>query len=268
MVSFPPCKINLGLQIISRRPDGYHNLVTCFYPIPWTDVLEVLPALSPSLIVTGFPIPGPLLDNLCLKAYDLLKADYHLPPVQAHLHKIIPAGAGLGGGSSDAAHILRILNSIFALDLSADQLMGYAARIGSDCAFFVQDKPMIGTGRGDMLTPANVNLKGFYLVLINPEIHISTAQAFAGSKPGARTFDLMAVVGMPVAQWRGVLMNDFEASVFQVHPAIQAIKEKFYDAGAVYASMSGSGSSVFGLFETETDSERLFNGFPGWSGWL
>ncbi len=268
MVSFPPCKINLGLQVLARRPDGYHDIATCFYPVPSSDIVEVLPFERMEFAVTGTAIPGPAADNLCLKAYRLLKEDFNLPPVQIHLHKIIPTGAGLGGGSSDAAHILRLLNNIFSLGLSQDRLMQYAAAIGSDCAFFIQDQPMVGSGRGEILAPCTVSLKGYYLVLVNPGIHISTAQAYAGVRPGPPEQDLNTILNLPVSQWRHPLKNDFEPSVFELHPAIRSIKEKLYDAGAAYASMSGSGSSVFGIFEKETDTARHFSGLPGWTGWL
>lgn len=268
MVSFPPCKINLGLQVIAKRPDGYHDLLTCFYPLPWTDVVEVLPFSRMEFSITGMTIPGPASENLCLKAYRLLKEDFNIPSVQFHLHKIIPAGAGLGGGSSDAAHVIRMLNQVFSLGLTQARMMQYAALIGSDCAFFIQDQPMIGSSRGEVLAPAVVSLKGYYLVLVNPGIHVSTALAYQGVRPAIPENDLQAVLTLPVREWRGRLKNDFETSVFQRHPAIGSVKEQFYDAGAVYASMSGSGSSVYGIFEKEPDSPRLFNGLPCWSGRL
>lgn len=267
-VSFPPCKINLGLQIISRRPDGYHNITTCFYPLPWSDVLEILPSDQVEFTLTGLAIPGSREDNLCLKAYYLLKEDFRLPPVQIHLHKIIPAGAGLGGGSSDAAHVLRLLNGIFTLNLSADQMKSYAAWIGSDCAFFTQDAPMMGTSRGEVLNPVNISLKGYYGVLVNPGIHVSTAAAYAGVVPETPAANTQEIIALPVAKWRENLRNDFEPSVFKLHPDIQSIKERLYSSGALYASMSGSGSSVFGIYNKEMDSANLFSGLPGWSGWL
>jgi 4-diphosphocytidyl-2-C-methyl-D-erythritol kinase len=268
MVTFPPCKINLGLQVLSKRTDGYHDIATCFYPLPWTDVLEILPSDVTRLTLTGISIPGSGDNNLCLKAYQLLKNDFKLSPVQVHLHKIIPAGAGLGGGSSDAAHALRQLNEIFALKLSAGQLMKYASRLGSDCAFFVQNNPMTGTGRGEILEGAKVNLKGHFLVLLTPDIHVSTAGAYAGVVPSLPKVALREIVEGPMSRWNEQLTNDFETSVFRQFPAIQKLKEKLYSLGAVYASMSGSGSSVYGIFKEEIKSSEYFRDVKGWSGWL
>jgi 4-diphosphocytidyl-2-C-methyl-D-erythritol kinase len=269
LVVFPPCKINLGLSVLSKRTDGYHDLETCFYPVPWLDILEIIRANTFSFTSSGDAIPGPEDQNLCVKAYDILKNDFDIAPVKIHLHKIIPSGAGLGGGSSNAAYTLRVLNQIFSLQLSHDSLIGYASRLGSDCAFFVQDKPMFGMGRGELLSDASISLKGKYFVLIKPNIHVSTADAFAGiipRKPTQRVTDV--VTNMPISEWRGLLKNDFEDSVFKKYPMLSTIKEKLYSVGAVYASMSGSGSSLFGIFEQE---KQLGNEFPGtryWSGFV
>lgn len=250
MVSFPPCKINLGLRILSKRADGYHDLDTCFYLVPWTDVVEIIPAQRTSFSTSGNPIPGNEHDNLCMKAYHLLKKDYALPEVAVHLHKIIPTGAGLGGGSSDCAHTLRLLNTMFDLQLSQQQLMTYAGVLGSDCAFFIQDSAMIGTGRGEVLHPASVNLSGKYLVLVKPPVHVSTAAAYAGVTPRSAAQSVQFIVeSAPIHTWKDVLENDFEASVFKKYPSIGEIKSYFYQQGAIYASMSGSGSAVFGIFD-------------------
>jgi 4-diphosphocytidyl-2-C-methyl-D-erythritol kinase len=266
MVSFPPCKINLGLQIISKRTDGFHDLATCFYPIPWTDILEIIPSHELSLSITGIDIPGDINTNLCLKAYHLLQRDYNIPSVKIHLHKIIPTGAGLGGGSSDAAHTLRLLNTIFELQLSTQKLFAYAAQLGSDCAFFIQDKPMIGTGRGEVLTESSVDLRGKFLILVKPDVHVSTAEAYSGVTPTQPAIGLAEILSKPVFQWRNLLMNDFEFSVFSKYHVIKQIKEELYSLGAVYACMSGSGSSVFGIFEKETDYKH--NHPYSWSGFL
>ncbi len=266
MVSFPPCKINLGLQIINKRPDGYHELVTCFYPVPWTDILEVIEADSFSFTSTGNLIPGPTESNLCIKAYEILKRDFGLGPVRIHLHKIIPTGAGLGGGSADAAYTLRLLNDIFQLHQPQKSLMEYAAALGSDCAFFVQDDPMIGQGRGEVLTKIQVSLRGKYLVLVKPYIHVSTADAFAGIRPQQAQYSLKELVQQPVSEWKYLVKNDFEDSVFKRHPAIRLIKEKLYSMGAQYASMSGSGSAVFGIFDTEVGLENQFPDTTVWAG--
>ena len=268
MVSFPPCKINLGLHVLAHRPDGYHDISTCFYPIPWTDVLEILPDKELNFTQTGIPIPGNIQDNLCLKAYHLLKKDFSLPRIQIHLHKIIPTGAGLGGGSSDAAHTLRSLNTIFQLKFSQEQLMDYALRLGSDSPLFILDKPMIGARRGEILTPADVDLKGLYLVILTPDIHISTAEAYAGVTPDISQKSILQVINQPLTSWRSTLTNDFESSIFKKYPVIQAMKERLFSNGAIYASMSGSGASVFGIFEKEIRTENLFKDVQHWSGWL
>lgn len=252
MVSFPPCKINLGLNIIRKRSDGYHDIETCFYPVPWTDILEIIVSEELVFTSTGLAIPGKAEDNLCLKAYQLIKKDFDIASVKIHLHKIIPTGAGLGGGSSDAAFTLRMLNEIFKLNLSVTQLLSYASQLGSDCAFFIQDKPMMGEGRGEILSEIKVDLKGKFLVLMKPDVHVSTAAAYAGVKPMVPSLKLKDVLEQnSVDAWKSLVKNDFEKSVFKMYPLIREIKEELYAAGAQYASMSGSGSAVFGIFESE-----------------
>ncbi|MEO7991082.1 MAG: 4-(cytidine 5'-diphospho)-2-C-methyl-D-erythritol kinase [Chryseolinea sp.] len=269
MVSFPPCKINLGLNILNKRPDGYHNLETCFFPLPWTDILEIIPSDALTFSSTGKAIPGRLEENLCLKAYALLKEDFDLPSVKIHLHKIIPTGAGLGGGSSDAAYTLRLLNTIFKLNISNENLMSYAASLGSDCAFFIQDKPMMGSGRGEVLTEIDVRLKGKFLMLIKPEVHVSTAEAYANVRPNQPEFSLQHLLTTyTLNDWKNVVKNDFEESVFGKYPEINHIKEKMYSLGAIYASMSGSGSSVFGIFNFPIEADQNFSGLTNWSGVL
>lgn len=268
MVSFPPCKINLGLYVIRKRADGYHDIETCFYPLPWTDILEVIKSDSFQFTSSGILIPGSREDNLCVRAYNLLKKDFNLDPIRFHLHKIIPMGAGLGGGSSDAAHILLLLNEVFELNLTTTDLLQYALRIGSDCSFFVQDKPMIGTGRGEILSSIDLKLKGKFIVVIKPDIHVSTAEAYAGIKPAEPATPLMNIINLPINQWKDRLVNDFEKTVFQKFPEIKAIKEKLYRRGAQYASMSGSGSSVFGIFDHPVDLQNEFVSVIYWSGEL
>lgn len=253
MVAFPPSKINLGLSIVRKRVDGYHDIETCFYPLPFTDVLEIIPAKATQFASTGINIPGTADENICLKAYLLLNQDFDLPPVSIHLHKIIPTGAGLGGGSSDAAHTLRLLNKVFGLGLDQQALMSYAARLGSDCSFFVQDNPMMGFGRGEILKETEVDLTGKFLVLLNPGLHVSTAEAYGGVIPGTPVFPIESTVRKPVDQWKVLLQNDFEKSVFERFPLIATLKDELYKSGALYASMSGSGSSVFGIFANQTD---------------
>lgn len=267
MVSFPPCKINLGLNILSKRPDGYHNLETCFYPIPWTDILEIIPADGFAFMQTGLPVPGQSGDNLCIKAYELLRAEHHLPPVKIHLHKIIPMGAGLGGGSSDAAHTLRLLNTVFHLQQSPAQLAGYAARLGSDCAFFTQDQSMLGEGRGEVLSKTPVSLKKKFIVLVKPDVHVSTAEAYAGITPRQSEQPLQTLLThYPLEEWRHWIKNDFEATVFKKHPVLESVKENLYTCGALYASMSGSGAALFGIFDKPVDLQGRFPHMTVWSG--
>jgi 4-diphosphocytidyl-2-C-methyl-D-erythritol kinase len=268
LVVFPFCKINLGLSVLSKRDDGYHNLETCFFPVPWTDVLEVIPSGEVSFTTTGNMIPGSWEDNLCVKAYNLLKNDFDLPPVSIHLHKIIPAGAGLGGGSSDAAQTLKLLNEIFSLGLDELTLIQYAARLGSDCAFFVQDGVMIGTGRGEVLKTINFCLDKF-LAVVKPDIHVSTKDAFSGIIPRMPEISIEDILlSKAIGEWKDILRNDFEETVFKKHPALAAIKKRLYDTGAIYASMSGSGSAVYGIFDDEIDLSADFKDATIWNGYV
>lgn len=266
MVTFPPCKINLGLRILSKRPDGYHDIETCFYPVPWTDILEILLADSFSFTCTGLALPGDAEENLCVKAYRLVQKDFSLPPIHMHLHKIIPSGAGLGGGSSDAAHTLLLLNDIFDLKLPVQELQRHASKLGSDCAFFVNKHPMMGRGKGDLLSPVEVTLKDKYLVVIKPPIHVSTAEAYSRVKPAQQTTSLAEILKQDISTWKDLLVNDFEESVFSIHPQIGEIKHELYKQGALYACMSGSGSSVFGIFSNEVDLRSQFQVSTYWSG--
>lgn len=268
MVAFPGCKINLGLHILRRRPDGYHDIDTAFYPVPWSDFLEFLPARELAFTCTGLEIPGERMDNLCLRAYRLLKQDHSLPPVQGHLHKLVPMGAGLGGGSADAAHTLRLLNAIFSLSLTPAQLADYARRLGSDCSYFLMNQPARGTGRGDILEPLSIDLRGFYLVVVTPPVHVSTAVAYAGVEPKLPEEPLHITLARPVDQWKTTLRNDFESTVFSRYPQLAEVKGRLYDQGAVYASLSGSGSSLYGLFRSAISRASLFADMLGWSGWL
>ncbi len=257
MVVFPNCKINLGLNILHKRDDGFHNLETVFYPVPVTDVLEITRSSTHGQDVifsqSGNGIDGDIADNLCVKAWHLLKKDFPaLPPVQMHLHKAIPMGAGLGGGSADGAFVLQLLNKKFNLGIAETALIPYALQLGSDCPFFMVNKPCFATGRGEQLQPLKLSLSGYTLLLINPGIHINTGWAFkqlGGILTNRESKNLLRHIAEPVANWRNLVVNDFEAAVFPAYPAIQTIKEMLYDHGAGYAAMSGSGSSVFGLFK-------------------
>jgi len=267
MVAFPNSKINLGLNVISKRDDGFHDIETCFYPLPWCDVLEIIPAQTISFRNTGIPVPGRQEENLCLRAYYLLRDKFNLPPVDIHLHKIVPMGAGLGGGSADAAFTLMLLNSLFELKIPRDELTVLATTLGSDCAYFIYNEPMIGSGRGEILKPCSMSLKGKYVVVIKPNIHISTAEAFRALKPQQPKRAIENIVlKYPIEDWRNNITNDFETTVFEQHPQIKEVKRNLYDKGALYASMSGSGSSVFGIFNLPVDLKDFFKDMNYWSG--
>lgn len=251
MVIFPNCKINLGLHITGKRPDGFHELETVFYPVQLRDILEVVSSTSLEFQSTGLAIPGNPASNLCLKAYQLLKEDFpQLPPVQMHLHKIIPMGAGLGGGSADGAFALRLLNEKYKLNISSKQLIDYAAKLGSDCPFFIMNKACYATGRGEILTPINLDLSRYRFVIVHPGIHINTKWAFEQIQPGLPSRSIKDIIQLPIQDWKHYLSNDFEAPIMQNYPAIEAIKMALYNDGAIYASMSGSGSAVFGIYPT------------------
>ena len=266
MLSFPPCKINLGLHVLAKRADGYHAIETCFYPVPWSDILEVIRADKFAFTASGITVSGKEEDNLCVRAYRLLQQEHGLEPVQIYLHKIIPSGAGLGGGSSDAAHMLLLLNEVFLLNLSIGKLEQYAAQLGSDCAFFIHHAPMLGSGRGEVLHAVeHFTLKGFYIVLVKPPVEVSTAAAYAGVTIRPHTMPLGEVLRQPIAAWRDSLINDFEESIFKAHPEIGLLRQKLYDQGACYAAMSGSGSCVYGLFERKPERLDEFSGCTVWS---
>lgn len=252
MITFPNAKINLGLNITEKRPDGYHNLETIFYPIPLEDALEACPRKEGpgcySLSQSGLSIEGDAENNLVVKAYKLLDETYHLPPVDIYLHKHIPSGAGLGGGSADAAFMLKLLNRMYRLNLTDDQLEAYAARLGADCAFFVRNQPTYAEGIGNIFSPVELSLAGWQLLLVKPNIFVSTRDAFARIRPRHPERNLRDLINQPVESWKDYMINDFEKSVFPQFPAIGDIKTELYRLGAVYASMSGSGSSVYGLF--------------------
>jgi 4-diphosphocytidyl-2-C-methyl-D-erythritol kinase len=250
MIRFPNCKINLGLWITERRPDGYHNLVSLFYPAPWCDVLEILPTdgKATTFSLSGDPVAGDSANNLCYRAWELMDSEYHIGPVQMHLHKVIPSGAGLGGGSADAAFTLCMLDELFQLGIGIRKLQGMALELGSDCPFFIRNTPALATGRGEKLEETGFRLDGYYLLMVKPDIHVSTAEAFSSVTPLPRSEKLSDLLALSDTEWKHVLTNDFEISVFNRHPQIREIREKMYRQGAVYASMSGSGSAVFGLF--------------------
>lgn len=271
MITFPCAKINLGLNIVSKRPDGYHNLETVFYPIPLTDALEIkymdekFPSESPcDLKITGNDIDCNEEDNLVIKAYQLLAADFQLPRVHAHLVKRIPTQAGLGGGSSDAAYMIRLLDERFRLNIGIPEMERYAAKLGADCAFFITADPSYAEGIGDVLMPVDVpgaGLGGYYLAVVKPLVAVSTRDAYAAIVPKTPAKCCRDIVRQPIETWKDELVNDFEAPIFAMHPELAAIKQSLYDAGAVYAAMSGSGSALFGIFrEQPTGLEKEFEG--------
>ena len=258
MLTFPSCKINLGLFITEKRADGFHNLQSYFYPVRWRDVLEIIPASQVEFSSSGLAIPGNSGDNLCLRAYHLLKADFDLPPVRMHLHKIVPIGAGLGGGSADAAFALKLLSEQFRLGLNVTQLETYARQLGSDCAFFIQNRPLYCTGKGDVFSEIGVDLSGYYIRLVYPNLAISTAEAYAGVRPQQPVISLAELLERPITDWRDTVQNDFEDSLFPKYPILAQLKQQLYDAGAVYASMSGSGSTIYGIFNAPVADSNQF----------
>ena len=265
MITYPNAKINLGLNIVEKRPDGYHNLETIFYPINLQDALEVTQLDGEgeyALTLSGTPIEGDPDQNLVIKTYRLLKKDFpDMPAIDIHMYKHIPTGAGLGGGSADAAFMIKLLNEKFKLGLSIEKMEEYAATLGADCAFFIRNKPVFASGIGNIFEPIQLSLKGYYLVLVKPDIFVSTKDAFSLIQPMKPSQSLREIVRMPVETWRATMKNDFENSVFQKYPEIAAIKDKLYDMGAIYASMSGSGSSVYGIFREQVEFvDEIFSG--------
>ena len=251
MIVYPHAKINIGLQVLQKRSDGFHEVETLLYPIPLCDILEIKPADETGLYAYGLPIEGPSSENLVLKAYKVLAADYALPPLQFHLYKQIPSGAGLGGGSSDAAYTLQMLNAYFHLGCSPEALYGYAARLGSDCPGFLSYAPVLARGRGEILEAFELSLESYYMLVCKPDFGIATREAYAGVRPIIPSVSLQELLHLPVNQWRGVVVNDFETSLFPLHPLLPRIKAALYEAGAVYASLSGSGSALYGIFADE-----------------
>lgn len=262
MLVFPNCKINLGLQVLNKRQDGFHDLETVFYPIPLYDAVEIIQNQHSSSIdfsQTGIKVDVSSSDNLCVKAYHLLKTDFpHLPPVKLHLHKSIPMGAGLGGGSANGAFVLLLLNSKFGLQLSENQLIDYALRLGSDCPFFIRNKPSIATGRGEKMEDIQLDLSPYRIVLVNPKVHINTGWAFKQIALTHKEAALRDVISAPIESWKERLYNDFEIPVFKSFPEVAAIKSTLYDSGALYASMSGSGSTVYGIFPKSAEPDLSF----------
>ncbi len=250
MISFPIAKINLGLSILSKRPDGFHNLETIFYPLPIWDVLEIVPSGNAIFTSTGLPVPGENRMNLVMRAYEKIKKNYQQTgSIEVNLHKAIPMGAGLGGGSSDAAQTLMMINRIFRLQIPAKKLMEYALELGSDCPFFMQSHPCFASGKGEILEPVPLNLSEYSFLLVHPDIHIDTAWAFSRIQPAPPEYDLKVSILQPVHSWNRTIVNAFEFPVFAEYPELKKIKDQLYAAGAHYATMTGSGSTIFGIFD-------------------
>lgn len=270
MVLFPNAKINLGLHVTERREDGFHNIETVFLPVPLKDVLEMVKAEDQQFAFTlsGIEIPADGVENLCIKAWKTLEKEYDLPPVKIHLHKNIPTGAGLGGGSSDGAFMIRLINSYFSLKLTVEQMEDYARRIGSDCAFFIRNRPVFATGKGDRFLAVEMDLSKKFLVIVKPPFGVSTSEAYAGIRPSKAALDIRDANRLPITDWRNKIVNDFEIMVFKKHPEIAEIKARLYDLGAIFSLMSGSGSAVYALFDRQIDPSGHFPGMFCYSAWL
>lgn len=251
MIAFPNAKINLGLNILRKRRDGYHDIESCLYPIPWYDAIEIIESKAFGFYSYGLPIPKDSQSNLCIRAYELLRKHFQLPCVEIHLLKKIPIGAGLGGGSADGVFTLKLLNDLFALQIGQEELAHYALLIGSDCPFFVRNTPSIATDRGEILENYPMDLKRYYLAIFDPGIHISTKEAYAEATPSLPDMSVREILNQGIASWKDLLVNDFETSIFNAYPHIKHIKNQMYNSGALYSSMTGSGSAVFGLFAEE-----------------
>jgi 4-diphosphocytidyl-2-C-methyl-D-erythritol kinase len=269
MICFPNAKINLGLNIISKRTDGFHNIETIFYPVPLCDVLEIVPSPDHKFhfSASGIPIDGRQDNNLCIKVYNLFKKQFQLPPVHIFLHKVIPFGAGLGGGSSDAASTLLMLNTMFSLKIEQPQLIKFAAKLGSDCAFFIRNEPLFAYKRGDVFKKTDMLLSEYSVIIVKPTFSVNTAYAYSLVKDIRKKTSLLEIINKPVGTWKDRLTNDFESVIFHLNPKLEFIKQKLYEAGAEYSAMSGSGSAVFGIFRSIPDKpESLFPDCFIWSG--
>jgi 4-diphosphocytidyl-2-C-methyl-D-erythritol kinase len=268
LVLFPNCKINLGLRVTGKRPDGYHDLETIFFPLPLRDAAEITTVSAKQendgfrLTATGTEIPGDITSNLCTKAWQLIKKDFPgLPVVRMHLHKAIPIGGGLGGGSSDGAFTLILLNEELKLNLTTEKLLSYALQLGSDCPFFIINKPCYATGRGEIMEEINIDLSGHHFVIINPGIHVSTREAFSDVVISEKANpSLKEIIAQPLSSWKHSLVNEFEGPVFRKHPELKVIKDKLYESGAAYASMTGTGSCLYGIFHNSKKTANLLAG--------
>jgi 4-diphosphocytidyl-2-C-methyl-D-erythritol kinase len=249
MLTFANAKINLGLLLTEKRADGYHNLETIFYPVKIVDTVEIIDDVHTHCVVKGIPVPGDAIDNICLKAFKQLQIDFNLPHQQIILLKNIPVGAGLGGGSADAAFLIKLVNAKFTLNLTTAQMHDYARRLGADCAFFIENRPVFAYEKGDQFEDLEVDLSAKYMVLVKPPVHVSTAEAYANVKVNQPSISLKELIHLPLTEWKDNIVNDFEQAIFRKYPQIDEIKTKLYATGATFAMMSGSGSSVYAIFE-------------------
>jgi len=268
MICFPNAKINIGLNVLEKREDGYHNIESIFYPVSWCDALEAIQAEGSGklkLVSFGIPIPGENENNLCTKAYTLLSTKYKLPSLNLGLLKCIPMGAGLGGGSADAAFFLKLLNALFKLHLSKEELKIYASQIGSDCTFFIENKPALVSGKGEMITPIELDLSHYSISIVYPQIHIDTKKAYSLIRPHKRPNGLKEIALAPIHTWKEKVINDFEEPIFKAHPQLEEIKNRLYSEGALYASMTGSGSALYGIFEKKTPLAHVFPTHKIWT---
>lgn len=281
MICFPNAKINLGLHVTEKREDGFHNIETIFYPVGWNDALEVIETKKSGLVtssavpdnrrgvekfnlhLSGLPVSGNVSDNLLCKAYQLIQQSKPLPSLEVYLHKVLPMGAGLGGGSADAAFFINLLNEQFDLKFTETERMNIARQLGSDCAFFIKNKPVLATQKGDVFTDLDLDLSHLYIAIIYPNIHSNTKEAYSLVKPQQPSRSLLEIIQQPISSWKNELVNDFEKSIFSLYPVVEKTKNDLYHLGAVYASMSGSGSAVFGLFEHRPE---IKTNFPHWVG--
>lgn len=271
MLRFPNCKINIGLYILNRRPDGFHSIQSIFYPLHFlSDALEIVESQDDSdhFFVSGIPINEPIGENICYKAVKLLRKKYQFPSINLYLKKMVPMGAGLGGGSADATCTLMMLNELFDLNISHHQMIQYASELGSDCAFFVNSTPQLGEGRGELLSQVDVSLTGKYLLIIKPDIHVSTAVAFQKVNPNNTRLPLINLLKNDIHLWKDLIFNDFESSVFESYPQIASIKKMLYEMGATYAQMSGSGAACYGIFNEKPKMDELPNGWISFGGVL
>lgn len=254
MVTFPNCKINLGLNILQKREDGFHDIETVFFPLSFTDILEITTSENSGGFKNSGISAGEEGNNLCIKAFDLLKKDFpELPEIKMHLHKAIPLGAGLGGGSADAAFTLLLLNKKYSLQIPQSKLFDYALQLGSDCPFFLINKPCLATGRGEKMKELPLSLSSYKILIVNPGIYINTKEIFQLIRPAYPLKRIKEIIQQPINTWKDELINDFEKIVFNIHPEIKKIKENLYMHKAIYASMTGTGSTVFGIFNKKND---------------